>query len=315
MATILVQSRFDWKPNLSFPKSKNGYLLRRLLHTKLEMRSGQLHSCQMERLVRAPGAEVLQIKTGVEERLQSSGKRWLDSAAPLSACAQAIAAAWTETATTGCSARGQRRRDCFLTQTRKNIGDARNWRTIALLSHRGQAWAKASVRSLVPAVATVGGPCQFGSLPGRSTRDAVAILENVFERFTNSNHQASRRSCLLAGFLFDLEEAFDTTPRDRLWAAVSDAAKLKRSVSGRMLKEPTTLAPFTMSFMWLLHQSESTQYGSENAFCQRRRFCLIRRPRPPRNLMLNHQRHESQVFIQRCLVSLSLFLLRWSGTR
>ena len=70
---------FRWKPNLSFPKPRHGYLLRRLLHTKLEMRCGQLHSCQMERLVRAFGAEVLQIKTSLEERLQSSGKRWLDS--------------------------------------------------------------------------------------------------------------------------------------------------------------------------------------------------------------------------------------------
>ena len=39
-----------------------GDLLRRLLHTKLEMRSGQLHSCQMEKLVRAFGAEVLQMR-------------------------------------------------------------------------------------------------------------------------------------------------------------------------------------------------------------------------------------------------------------
>ena len=85
----------------------------------------------------------------------------------------------------------------------------------------------ASVRPLVPAVAKVAGPCQFGSLPGRSTRDAVAILEHVFERFTSPSNQASRRSCLLAGCLIDLKEAFDTIPRDRLWAAVASVAKLK----------------------------------------------------------------------------------------
>ena len=96
-----------------------------------------------------------------------------------------------------------------------------------MLSHIGKAWAKASVRPLVPAVGKVTGPYQFGSLPGRNTRDAIAIPENVFERFTNSNHQACRRSCLLAGFLFDLEKAFDTIPRDRLWAAVPEAAKLR----------------------------------------------------------------------------------------
>ena len=85
----------------------------------------------------------------------------------------------------------------------------------------------ASVRPLVPAVAKVAGPCQFGSLLGRSTLDAVAIVENVFERFASPGHQASRRSCLLVGFWFDLEKAFDTIPRDRLWSPVASAANLK----------------------------------------------------------------------------------------
>ena len=147
--------------------------------------------------------------------------------------AQATAAAWTETASTGSIPQQDKDADiAFLPKPGKDTGDARTWRTIALLSHIGKAWAKASIRPLVSAVAKVAGPCHFGSLPGRSTRDAVAILENVLERFTNSNHQASRRSCLLAGFLFELERAFDTIPRDRLWAAVSDAAKVERIVSG-----------------------------------------------------------------------------------
>ena len=32
----------------------------------------------------------------------------------------------------------------------------------------------------------------------------------------------------------------------------------------RMCKEVTTLTPFTMKFLWLLHKSERTQYGSED---------------------------------------------------
>ena len=60
-----------------------------------------------------------------------------------------------------------------------------------------------------------------------SFADAAAILENVFERCTSPGHQACRRSCLLAGFLFDLEKALDTVPRDRLRAAVASTAKLK----------------------------------------------------------------------------------------
>ena len=216
---FLVQSRFRWKPNLSFPKPRNGYLLRRLFHTKLEMRSGQLHSCHMERLVRAFKAEgpADQNKFGgavAEQWKAVVGQR---AQAPLSACAQAIAAAWTNTATTGRVPQDDKDAEiAFLPKPGKDIGDAKNWRTIALLRHIGKAWAKASVRPLVPAVAKV----------------AVAILENVFERFTNSKHQASRRSCLLEGFLFDLETVFDTIPRNRLWAGVSDAAKLKTIVSG-----------------------------------------------------------------------------------
>ena len=52
---------------------RHRYLLRHLLNTKLRMRSGVFRSCQVERLVRAFGVEVLQIKISLEERLQSSG--------------------------------------------------------------------------------------------------------------------------------------------------------------------------------------------------------------------------------------------------
>ena len=55
------RGRYRWKPNLSFPKPRNGPSL----NTKLRMRSGQLHNCQMGRLVRAFGVEVLQSKKQV----------------------------------------------------------------------------------------------------------------------------------------------------------------------------------------------------------------------------------------------------------
>ena len=53
--------------------------------------------------------------------------------------------------------------------------------------------------------------------------------------------------------------------------------------------DPDRFQAIGLTFEGSLNQSESTQYGLENAFCQRRRFCLIRRTRPPRNLMLNRQ--------------------------
>ena len=72
-----------------FPKLNHGFLLRHILNTMLKMCSVQLHSCHVEKLVRAFGAKVLQImaaslgrgrrgKRG-GGRLESSGKQWLDS--------------------------------------------------------------------------------------------------------------------------------------------------------------------------------------------------------------------------------------------
>ena len=98
------------------------------------MCSGQLHSCQLESLVRASGVEVLQNNTKFGG---ADAEQW--KAAPLSASAQAIAAAWTETAATG---RGpQEDKDAevaFLPKPGKDIGDAKNWRTIAWLNDIGK---------------------------------------------------------------------------------------------------------------------------------------------------------------------------------
>ena len=123
----LVQSRIRW---ISFSKPRNGYFLRRLLHTWQEMRSVQLHTCQMERLVRALGAEVLQIKTSLQELWKAVlGQR---AQAPLSAlCAGLCCGVDRDCNHRPCSARGQRRGDSFLTQTRK-----RHWRCEELENHR-----------------------------------------------------------------------------------------------------------------------------------------------------------------------------------
>ena len=237
LVTILEQSRFRRKPNLSFPKPRNGYLLKRLLHTKLAMCSGQQRSCQMEKLVRALEAEALQVKTSLEECLQSNEKQWLDSVSRLHyrRVRKSLLQHGQRPAATGLVP--QEDKDAEIASScpnqEKDIGDAKNWRTIALLSHIGKAWAKASVRTLVPAVGKATGPCKFGSLPGRSTRDATAILRKRVREI----HQIEppRKPPQLSPshrFLFDLEKAFDTIPRGRLWAAVSDAAEAERTVSG-----------------------------------------------------------------------------------
>ena len=81
-----------------------------------------LHSCHVERLVRAFGVEVLQIKTSLEEPLQSSGKQWLDSVRRL----HYRPAAWTETAATSRVPKEDKDADiAFLPKPGKDTGDAK----------------------------------------------------------------------------------------------------------------------------------------------------------------------------------------------
>ena len=87
---FLEQSRFRWKPNLSFSET--------LVTYKAGDVQWAIAQLSMKKLVRALGVDALQIKTSSEERLQSSAQR---AQAPQSACAQVIAAAWLETAATG----------------------------------------------------------------------------------------------------------------------------------------------------------------------------------------------------------------------
>ena len=96
-----------------------------------------------------------------------------------STCARIIATAWTETAARGRVPQEDKDAEiAFLPKQGKDIGDVKTWRTISLVSHIGKALAKASVRPLVPAVGKVTGPCNFGSLPGRSTGDAIAAASS-----------------------------------------------------------------------------------------------------------------------------------------
>ena len=118
--------------------------------------------------------------------------------ASLLACAQSIADAWTETAATGRVPREDKDAEiAFLLSQAKALEMQKNWRTIALFSHFGKAWSEAYVRTSVPAVAKVAGPCQCGPLPDRSMRDAVAILENVFQiHQPRPPDRSSQLSCL-----------------------------------------------------------------------------------------------------------------------
>eukprot|EP00959_Pyramimonas_sp_CCMP1952_P180381 3772261-Pyramimonas_sp.AAC.1 len=64
-------------------------------------------------------------------------------------------------------------------QLRKPKGDGcsapRDYRTINLISHVGKAYAKVTSLAAMREVAHKISPTQFGAMPGRGTRDAVAV--------------------------------------------------------------------------------------------------------------------------------------------
>ena len=198
LVTLMEQSRFLWKPNLSFSNPRHGYLLRRLLNTKLKMRSEQLHSCQVGRLVRAFGVEVLQIKTSLEERLQSSGKQWLDS----------VRRHHCRHVHRPLLQHGQRLRPQAVfrkkikmlrlhsypnqakTSVMRKIGEPS--RCPATLARLGQ---KRWFVHLCQQFSKVACQCQLGSLSGRSTRDALSIEErtDAFSSFLTDAHVTTGR--------------------------------------------------------------------------------------------------------------------------
>ena len=80
-----------------------------------------------------------------------------------------------------------------------------------------------------------------------------------------------------ASGIFDRRSATMTSARICTLMSCRQAPSVSQETSERMFKAPTAC------FMWLLHQSESTQYGSEHALCTHSRVrlsaavrCLVR---------------------------------------
>ena len=161
----------DTEPQIS--QASPGHLLKRLYATRRKTPIEQSPNCQMERLDRALAAGALRTEVRTEARLRNFGRQWLDSAQrPHCRHVPSLLLMHGRRRLPLPASHRNRKMWGLLScpSQAKDIGDAKKWRTIALFSHIGKAWSSAS------------GPCQ--SLPDRSTRDAVAILENVFERFT-----------------------------------------------------------------------------------------------------------------------------------
>ena len=155
---------------------------------KYEAEDAQVGSCtagKWRRLARAFGVEVLQIKTSLEERLQSSGKAVVGQSAqaPLSACAQAIASAWTDIAATGSVPQEDKHGEiAFLPKPGKDIGGCKklenHQRCSATLERLEQK------HQFVPGCRpmSVWQKSQAHANLKLAPRDAIAILENVFEK-------------------------------------------------------------------------------------------------------------------------------------
>lgn len=118
---------------------------------------------------------------------------------------------------------------CFLPKPGKDASDAvKGWRTINLLNHLGKAFVGAI---LEPTKATLRGGLrqnQFGALPQRGTRDAIAVVEDVLQRFRQGRGlrgQNRRGPRLMAVVLFDLEKAFDKVPRQMVWGILREKAR------------------------------------------------------------------------------------------
>ena len=100
------------------------------------------------------------------------------------------------------------------------------WRTINLLSHWGKALVRIVLRPVKAAIAKTINRCQFGGLPGRGTREAVAMVEEIIERLKNwkppNGKRGKKKLRILVAILFDLEKAFDKVPRARVWEILQE---------------------------------------------------------------------------------------------
>ena len=109
-------------------------------------------------------------------------------------------------------------------QLRKPKGDGKNakdhYRTLNILDHLGKAVSRLIIAPFARKVAEGISPTQYGATPKRSTRDAIAMVDEVFRRFKQRSCKRARK--LMVGVLVDLEKAFDLLSREDLWSALSN---------------------------------------------------------------------------------------------
>ena len=114
----------------------------------------------------------------------------------------------------------------FLRKPGKGYGTniKEHYRTLNLIAHISNMFTKMVVSRKSVEIAASVSPTQFGALPGRSTRDALALLMEVLDRHRRAPRQRQR---LPAAMLFDLSKAFDNVDREFLWGALEKKASSK----------------------------------------------------------------------------------------
>eukprot|EP00959_Pyramimonas_sp_CCMP1952_P314696 6587682-Pyramimonas_sp.AAC.1 len=65
---------------------------------------------------------------------------------------------------------------------------------------------------------------QFGALQGRSTRDAIALVDEIGRRFRENPYRTKTEYRILIAALIDLEKAFDLLTRSQVWEALDQLA-------------------------------------------------------------------------------------------
>ncbi|CAK0898989.1 unnamed protein product, partial [Prorocentrum cordatum] len=125
----------------------------------------------------------------------------------------------------------QRFKDGETAHLRKPKGDgksaANDYRTISLINHIGKVFARVTTLEALRGVSRRISATQYGAMPGRSTRDAVAVATEVISRHQQAHRVRVRGRAITAPpmllvILTDLEKAFDMIDRQSIWDRLAD---------------------------------------------------------------------------------------------